>query len=42
MLLVGVFITFLKGFFFGVLAKEFDSAPVHPPPVASLVLSIDI
>jgi hypothetical protein len=30
MLLVGVFITFLKGFFFGVLAKEFDSAPVHP------------
>jgi hypothetical protein len=39
-LLVGVFITFLKGFGLGVLnlghrsvlAKEFDSTLIHPPP----------
>jgi hypothetical protein len=42
------FITFLQGFLIGVLkvgrrmilAKEFNSAPVHPPPVVSLVLQL--
>jgi hypothetical protein len=48
-LLDGVFITLLQGFGFGVYTLDIgrflqknDSAPVHPPPVASLGPSIGI